>query len=197
MLSDLVEWYLSDRQVELKFVPTKAGGGGKIAPEFDFQYFLDGRRVTDRTLAMLIMTELARRNYAFNLARVIASLTEHSWRNYVDTFEYPDHLRNADAEYIPKRPEGRPRKYAQRIEFDELIAMPISKKPPTTKQLKREHLLAVIEQRRGEGVRWDDIGAELTAQGYRNVNGDRYTAKALQAVVFSTRGTMKVKKDET
>src|SRR4249920_1520464 len=61
VLSDLVEWFISDRAIELHFVPNKRKTG-KIAPEFNFEYWLDGRRITDRAVAALIMMELMRRN---------------------------------------------------------------------------------------------------------------------------------------
>jgi hypothetical protein len=140
-LSDLVEWFLQDRGVQLRFIPiaTQAHAStqgvrytGKHAPEFAFEYWIDGRRIQDKTLAMLIMTELQRRNYNYNLAKIISALVEHSWRYYVANCEYPEWL-ITDPPPL-KRPIGRPRKHPKPIKFDELeqrleapaMAMPVN-----------------------------------------------------------------------
>lgn len=106
-LSDLVEWFLADRGVELRFVPNKLRKG-RIAPEWDFQYWINGRCITERGLAFLITCELARLNYRYTLASVLSHLTEHAWRHYVANCEYPEWLKPAKVEL--KRPPGRPRK---------------------------------------------------------------------------------------
>lgn len=72
--SDMVEWFLIDRGVELVFQPNPKGNG-KVVPEFDLWYIQSGRRITERALAMQILTELRNRNYNYSLAIVLAALT--------------------------------------------------------------------------------------------------------------------------
>lgn len=117
-LSDLVEWFLGDKKVELKFVPNPRRLG-RFAPEYNFEYWLDDRRITDRSLAMQIMVELGRRNYEYTIGKVVAALNEHSWRYYIENHEYPDHLRG-ELTPIVKRPVGRPRLRPLQITLSEL-----------------------------------------------------------------------------
>lgn len=128
-LSALVEWYLQDKQVELKFVPNPSRKG-RIAPEYDFVYWQDDRRITERTLAMSIMIDLGKKNYTYNLGKVISALTELAWRNYVENAEYPQWMRDElppmkkplgrPARKPPKMPKanGRPRTKPAKIVFD-------------------------------------------------------------------------------
>lgn len=106
-LSDLTEWYLSDNEVELRFTPNLKHTG-KHAPEFDFKYYINSRPIGERTLAMMISCELARRNYSYSLLACISSLTEFAWRHYVATCEYPEWLRYQKP-IEPRRSVGRPR----------------------------------------------------------------------------------------
>jgi len=63
------------------------------------------------------------RNYSFNLARIIATLFSHSWKNYVATQEYPWLQHPPEI----KRAIGRPRKHPPKIEFKEtFIDEPVS-----------------------------------------------------------------------
>lgn len=104
-LPDLVEWYLQTKDIRLRFVPNN-NRKGVINPDFDFEYWSDGRRISERALAMRIITTLCELDYAYSLARVISALTEHSWRYFISNQEYPPWL---TLEPIIKRPRGRPR----------------------------------------------------------------------------------------
>lgn len=117
-LGDLVEWYLSDKEVELKFVPNEKKMG-RLAPEYDFCYLVDGRRITERALAMSILTELSRMNYSVSLGKTICAMTDIAWKHYIANQEYPAWLRD---DFIPviKRPRGRPRVRPLKIPFSEL-----------------------------------------------------------------------------
>ena len=121
--SDMVEWFLVDRGVELLFQPNPKRIG-KVVPEFDLWYLQDGRRITERTLAMQIMTELRNRNYNYSLAIVIAALTTHAWQYYVANHEYPEWMQENAQQIEPRRPPGRPRKNPKRV------ALPAESIPP-------------------------------------------------------------------
>jgi hypothetical protein len=124
--SDMVEWFLVDRGVELRFQPNPKGIG-KVVPEFDLWYLQDGRRITERTLAMQIMTELRNRNYNYSLAVVIAALTTHAWQFYVANQEYPEWMRKDCEQIEARRPPGRPRKNPKRLPLpDETTAPPVN-----------------------------------------------------------------------
>ncbi len=116
-LSPLVEWFLADRQVELRFTPN-ARKRGRLAPEFDFQYWMGGRRITERALSMMIICELNRQNYNFVLSKVISALTEQAWLFYLGNQEYPEWMKQ-EANIVIKRPQGRPRKNPKAIHFEE------------------------------------------------------------------------------
>lgn len=127
-LPALVQWYLQDKSVELRFVPNDRCKG-KIAPEYDFEYWLDGRRITERALTMNIMTELGRKDYLFNINKVYSALTELAWRNYIENADYPNWIMEPPikkklghpATKVPpkrKRVTGRPRTKPAKIEFD-------------------------------------------------------------------------------
>lgn len=118
-LPDLVEWYLLDKKVELRFVPQKLHRG-KIAPEFEFQYWIDGRRITERGLAMCIATDLNAKDYNYNLAKIICALTSLSWQNYVATQKYPEWFRDESVK-VHRKPKGRPRTHPKVLEFDEYV----------------------------------------------------------------------------
>lgn len=126
-LPALVEWYLQDKQVQLKFKPNEARKG-KIAPEYDFEYWQDNRRITERALTMNIMTDLGRKDYMFNINKVYSALTELAWRNYIENCEYPQWMRDppikkklgrppSNPPTMPELP-GRPRTKPARIAFD-------------------------------------------------------------------------------
>lgn len=115
-LSDLIEWYLADREIELRFIPN-VRRIGRLAPEFDFVFLMNGRRITERCLAMSIQSELARMNYDFSLGKTIGALTDISWRHYLSNQEYPEWLKNELPEKV-KRPVGRPRLHPPKIPFD-------------------------------------------------------------------------------
>lgn len=117
-LPELIEWFLSSKEVELKFVPNERRIG-RLAPEWDFVYWLDGRRITERALAMGMATEFSRMNYGFSLGKVIAALTAIAWQHYVSNQEYPAWMK-AEAKYEPLRPVGRPRKHPKKISMEEL-----------------------------------------------------------------------------
>ena len=117
-LPELIEWFLSAKEIELKFTPNEKKIG-KLAPEFNFEYWMDERRITERGLAMSISTELSRMNYDFSLGKIIAALTGISWKHYVTKQEYPEWMK-ASAMTEPTRPVGRPRIHPKKIPFDEL-----------------------------------------------------------------------------
>lgn len=125
-LPTLIEWYLSSNEVELKFVPNDRRAA-RLAPEFDFEYWMNDRRISERALSMIIQTELARMNYSFSLGKIIGGLTALAWGNYIENCEYPQWMRDGPA-IVPKRPRGRPRKHPKPIDFDE--------KPVNTKVLQ-------------------------------------------------------------
>ena len=116
-LSDLVAWFIDDKSVAIRFVPN-VKMTGRLCPEYDHQYFMEGRRVTERGLAMSMLAEFQRRNYACSLSHVIAALTEHAWRHYVATVDYPEWMIEPVSEF--KRPRGRPRKHPEKIELPDL-----------------------------------------------------------------------------
>jgi hypothetical protein len=106
--NEMIEWFLMDRNVELQFQENEKRRG-MISPEFDFHFYLDGRRITQRGLAMQIVCECLRRNYRVSLPMVLAGLTELSWRYYVQQQEYPDWLVEESRPLPLRRPRGRPR----------------------------------------------------------------------------------------
>lgn len=117
-LPGLVEWYISDNQIELRF-DRHDTNKGLLAPEFNFVYLMGGRRITERCLAMLIMTELGRRGYSYQLSKVIACLTEFSWRFYMSNQDYPEWLAT-DKPLVRKKP-GRPRTRPQKLEYEPTV----------------------------------------------------------------------------
>ena len=90
---------------------------------------MDGRRITERTLCLLILSELARRNYPYVINRILAALAEHSWRYYVANHEYPEWLAE-DATPKLKRPPGRPRKRAPKIKVEKINIEPLQEPLP-------------------------------------------------------------------
>jgi len=108
-VSSMVEWFLMDRNVEVVFRPNPHGRG-RIIPEFDAMYQMDGRLITERCLAMCIMSELMRRNYRYTLPQIISCLTEQCWKYYISHQDYPQWLMAEALRPIVKRPRGRPRK---------------------------------------------------------------------------------------
>jgi len=123
-LSELVEWFISDRSIELKFTRNELNKG-TLAPEFNFIYLYENRRVTERCLAMLIMTELARRNYNYQLSKIIGTLTEFSWRHYMAHQQYPASMQS-DTPKI-RKPVGRPRKEPKRLQYTPQVSVNTSK----------------------------------------------------------------------
>lgn len=123
-LSELVQWFISDREIELRFVP-QVLNKGSLAPEFEFRYFYGGRRITERCLSMLIMSELARRNYSYQLSKIIASLTEFSWRFYMEHQEYPKWIQ--EDKHVVRKKAGRPRKIPKRLEYEPVVSVNTSK----------------------------------------------------------------------
>jgi hypothetical protein len=121
-LAELVEWFILDKSVELKFVP-EPERKGRLSPEFKFEYWMDGRRITERCLAMCIMTALQEKDYNFNLAKIIAALTYLSWQNYVATQPYPEWLKKPE-EVKVRRPVGRPRIHPKIVKVDEFVDAP-------------------------------------------------------------------------
>lgn len=117
-LPELIEWFLGDKEVELRFVHSPLHMG-RLAPEFVFEYWMSGRRISERALSMVIQTELSRMNYAFSLGKIIAGLTALAWANYIQSCEYPDWIRTMAS--LPKRRPGRPRTKPLKIDFDEKL----------------------------------------------------------------------------
>jgi len=113
-VNGLVAWYLQDKGVELRFVPNEKKTG-KIAAEFDFHYYKDGRRITERALAMCIVSDMKDKGYAFLISTVLCAMTEQAWRYYVATQEYPEWLIEPEAQL--RRPKGRPRKNPKKFDL--------------------------------------------------------------------------------
>lgn len=118
-LGPLVEWYIADKAVDLKFIPNPKLNG-LIAPEFDFEWWVDGRRIQIRTLAMMCMSDLQARNFNYNLAKIMAALVDQAWKYYIGNIDYAPWLASTTAPVV-KNPNGRPRKHPKKIPFDEII----------------------------------------------------------------------------
>jgi hypothetical protein len=52
---------------------------GRHSPQHNFHFEIDGRRVTEKTLSILICCELMRRDYTFSLPKILAALVEQAW----------------------------------------------------------------------------------------------------------------------
>lgn len=120
-VNGLVAWYLQDKGVELRFVPNPKKIG-RIAAEYDFHYYVDGRRITERALAMRIVSDMKDKGYGFLISTVLCAMTEQAWRYYVATVEYPEWM--IEPESRVRRPRGRPRKHPPRIDLGALDAPP-------------------------------------------------------------------------
>lgn len=115
-LSPLIEWFLADKKVEIKFIPN-VRKKGLIVPEFDFEWWVDGRRIQLRTLAMICCSDLQDRNYNFNLAKILGGMIAQAWIYYVQSVDYAPWI---GADVVMKKPNGRPRTKPKAIPFDEL-----------------------------------------------------------------------------
>jgi hypothetical protein len=81
------------------------------SPQYNFHFEIDSRRVTEKTLTILICCELMRRDYTFSLPKILAALVEQAWGRYVATVPYPEWMKNDVEEGKERRPVGRPRKH--------------------------------------------------------------------------------------
>lgn len=115
-LSELAEWFVLDRGIDLKF-SYNPKHSGRMIPEYDLYYYEQGRRVTDRCIAMQMATEFRNRNYNSTIPQCHAALTAFAWKHYLATFTPPEWITEASAPKPEKKPVGRPRKHA-------LITMP-------------------------------------------------------------------------
>jgi hypothetical protein len=107
-LSDLVDWFLMDRQVMLEFSYNEHNKG-KLIPEYDCYYYQVGRRVTERCLAMQMMTEFLTRDFKYSLSQIISALTAKAWEHYVNNYNPPEWVANQSLPIAERRPRGRPR----------------------------------------------------------------------------------------
>lgn len=109
-LGGMIDWFIMDRGISIEF-SYNAKHNGKVIPEYDIWYFQNGRRVTERGVAMQAMTEFMARNYKWSIAQIIAALTARTWEHYINNFQ-PAEWITAMAKPVPeKRPPGRPRKF--------------------------------------------------------------------------------------
>lgn len=112
--NDLVAWWLQDKAVEIRYQYNQKGTG-KLSPDFDAIFYLDGRKITDRCLGMLIICDLRDRNYNYMMSQIVAAITSLAWTHFVQNIDYPDWMRPEGMEVPTRKPRGRPRKGPAKI----------------------------------------------------------------------------------
>lgn len=115
-LGDLVDWFLLDRGVTLEFHHNPKHSG-KLIPEYDHVFRWQGRRITERGLAMAMNAEFWSRDYRYSLPAVISTLTAKVWDHYLTSFAPPEWVLAASRPLPEKRPVGRPRKHPEPIDI--------------------------------------------------------------------------------
>lgn len=109
-LPDLVDWYILDRQISIEFSYNDKARG-KVVPEYDVWYFQNGRRITERAIAMGMLVEFMARNYKYSLAQIMSALTARSWEFYISNFNPPEWVLAQNKPIKEVRKPGRPKKY--------------------------------------------------------------------------------------
>lgn len=106
-LHDYVEAWCIEKGIELVFSANERNTG-RLVPEYDHIFILNGRKVGEITLCHLIRSDLLHYAMKTTASDIKAVLTRLAWDHYIKEIEYPEWMKYEGIKR-PKRKRGRPR----------------------------------------------------------------------------------------